>query len=351
MYKKTFLVFFLLILAFSLSGCVKFGKDEPVENNQGGVFVSGDKGENWIRKVDKMTPGPIAETIGDVNVLTFTFDPSDPNTMYMATAEHGLFYSYNNGKGWFHAEGIKEGFVRGVAIDPNNRCTIYVAVNTRLLKSTTCSRTWEEIYKVPLSQLVTAVEIDYFNPNIIYIGLDTGDFYKSMDSGLNWERIKTFRSRVMDIILDKDDSRTMFVTTLKSNIYRSYDAGSTWENLGENLSEFKSTGYGKALVQDQQTGTYYYATGYGILRSPDKGDTWEEVKLLTVPDRTNVFSLVLNPQNGNEIYYATDTNFYRSLDSGTTWATWRLQTQRVGRAITVHPKDGNVIYLGVRLYQ
>jgi len=351
MLKKICFGFIIFVFAFGLTGCVKFGDEKEAQGNPGGVFVSGDKGENWVRKVDKMTAGPIEETIGDVNVITFTFDPSDPKAIYMGTAEDGIYYSYNNGKGWFEVPEISTGFVRGIAVDPEDRCTIYTAVNTRLMKTTNCSRTWEEAYKVPLGQRVTAVAVDYFNPNIVYIGLDTGDFYKSLDKGANWERINTFRSRVNQIILDKDDSRHLFVTTMQSYIYRSLDAGENWESLRENLSEYDDTARGIILTQDQQTGDLYYATGYGILLSNDKGDSWQEIKLLTVPSRTNVSAMALNPNNGNEIYYATDTNFYRSLDGGTTWSTWRLPTQRVGRALAVHPEDGNVLYLGMRLYE
>ncbi len=351
MLKKTLFLIFIFTLVVGLSGCIKLSSDKEAEGNPGGVFISGDKGETWVRKVEKMTAGPIAETIGDVNVVNFTFDPSDSRVIYIGTAENGLYYSNNNGKGWFEVEGLTSGFIRGVAVDPNNVCTVYVAVNTRLMKTTTCTRTWEEAYKVPIGELITAVGIDYFNPEIIYIGLDKGDFLKSLDSGLNWERIKNFPSRVNSITFDKDDSRHIYVGTNSSYLYRTMDGGATWEPLRENIEDFKDSGRVISLAQDQKTGSLYYATGYGILRSNDKGDNWEEVKLLTTPSRTNIFSMALNPKNGNEIYYATDTNVFRSLDAGVTWTNWRLPTKRTGRSLAVHPEDANVIYLGVRLYE
>jgi len=349
MFKKVLFSIFILTLVFSLSGCISFEKEEAVAN-PGGIFISGDKGDNWTQKIDLMTAGAATGTIGEVNVVKIVFDPNDSSAMYIGTAENGLYYSYNSGKGWFSAPDISSGFVRSIAIDPKNRCTIYAAVNTRLMKSMTCSRTWEESFKVPVGQLVTAVAVDYYNPQILYIGLDSGEFYKSLDQGVNWERIKKFPSRINLILLDKDNSRHLYVGTDKSYLYRSTDAGENWESLKDQISVYKDSKRTIELIQDQQ-GTLYYATGYGMLRSEDKGNTWQEVKLLTTPTKTNIYSMAINPNNRNEIYYATNTNFYRSIDRGQTWNTSRLPTTRYGRALIIHPEDGNIVYLGVREYQ
>ena len=57
--------------------------------------------------------------------------------------------------------------------------------------------------------------------------------------------------------------------------------------------------------------------------------------------------MALNPQNADEVYYITNTTFYRSLDGGKNWTT-KLLTSRVGSDLSVDPKDGNLIYLGVK---
>jgi len=353
MWKKTLLTIFIICLMVGLSGCIRLTREQESQANPGGVFISGDKGETWTRKVDLMTAGAIAGKFEDsVDVVNFTFDPTDNNYIYLGTPENGLYYSNNNGKGWIHVEGISSGFVRGVAIDHRNPCVVYVAVNTRLMKTTTCTRTWEESYKAQSSQLVTAVGIDFFNPDILYIGTDTGDLIKSLDAGLNWERIKNFPSRVNFIKFDKDDSRHLYVGTEKSYLHISTDAGASWTDTREFMrEEFNDSNRALDLVQDPKTGTIYYATEPWLLRSNDKGETWEEVKLLTVPKQTRIYSLAINPNNGNEFYYATGTNIYRTWDAGQTWANWRLPTRRAGRAIAVHPDDENVVYLGVRLYE
>lgn len=354
MKKRILFSFFIIMLAFSLSGCISFNSGQEETGNPGGVFISGDKGETWVRKVDLMTPGAeaalIAET-GDVNVANFTFDPTDSRYLYMGTVEHGLFYSKNNGKGWVHDETINSGFVRDLAIDPKNSCIIYAAVNTRLMKTANCGRSWEEVYKIPVGQLITAVAVDFFNTEILYIGLGTGDFLKSIDKGVSWERIKNFPSRVNVILTDKDDSRHIYVGTEKSYLYRTTDAGANWDALKDNFKDFKGTNRAVELLQDQQNGSLYYVAESFILRSTDQGESWQEVKLVTTPSKTSIFSAAINLKNGNELYYATPTNLYRSLDRGNTWSTWRLPTKRTGRALAVHPEDSNVIYLGVRLYE
>ncbi|MFZ5364593.1 MAG: VPS10 domain-containing protein [Patescibacteria group bacterium] len=354
MIKKVLFAAVILTATISLSGCIKIGQKTAEPSVQGGVFVSGDKGETWVRKVDLMTPGSIPGLIGDtgdVNVVEFKFDPTDSRYLYMGTAENGLFYSNNNGKGWIADETINSGFIRGIGIDPKAPCTVYVGVNTRLMKTTTCGRFWEETYKVPLPQLVTAVGVDYYNTNIVYVGLDTGDLLKSVDSGKNWERVKNFSSRVNNITFDKDDSRIIYIGTEKNYLSISRDAAGNFESTKEAMADFKDSARAIEVAQDAKSGELYYATGFGILRSKDKGVSWEEVKLITVPAKTDIYSMAINPKNGNEIYYATPTNVYRSVDAGATWSTWRLPTTRTGRAMAVHPDDGNVVYLGVRLYE
>ncbi|HUT22065.1 MAG TPA: hypothetical protein VMX18_01500 [Candidatus Bipolaricaulota bacterium] len=349
--KKISVVCAAILLMISLSGCIKLGGDKQTDQNLGGVFISADNGENWGRKVDLMTPGATPGTIGDVNVVDFTFDPSDSNVLYLSTAENGLFYSINNGNGWMPVDDLNSGFVRGVDVDSKNPCAIYVAINTRLVKSSTCAREWEDVFKVAAGQLVTAVTVDYYNSDMVYIGLDSGDFYKSQDAGKNWERLYNFPSRVNQIVLDKDDSRKLYVGTEKNYLYKSSDSGQNWQSLRDQLREFSNAGRSIEIAQSRQTGALLYATGYGILKSVDSGATWQEVKLLTEPDATKIFSMAINPKNGNEIYYATDTNYYRSADGGETWSASKLPTTRAGRALTVHPEDGNVIYLGVRSYE
>ena len=91
-----------------------------------------------------------------------------------------------------------------------------------------------------------------------------------------------------------------------------------------------------------------YASQYGLLRSNDGGLIWEELKLLTPPSTTAIYSLVINPKNDREIYYATAKALYRSEDGGKNWITKTLPTSRSGKFLVIDFDETNILYLGVK---
>ncbi len=90
------------------------------------------------------------------------------------------------------------------------------------------------------------------------------------------------------------------------------------------------------------------ASKYGLLRTRDGGKNWQAINLLTPPGSVDIFSLAINPQNGNEIYYGTSSTFYKTVNGGEKWITKRLPTTRATSFLLVDFKNPNVIYLGTK---
>lgn len=173
--KKIYLIIFILSgLILTGAGCIQFGGGGGGAAD-GGVFKSADKAETWQQKVAlaAVKPGSIA----NVNVVTMVFDPQDPRTIYLGTAENGLFYTTDGTDSWLQVGAFQSGRINAVAVDAKDKCNVYVAIGNKIFKTTDCTRSWQNIYVDPRpDQIVTSVIVDFYNSSIIYAGLGGGNF-------------------------------------------------------------------------------------------------------------------------------------------------------------------------------
>lgn len=351
--KKIYLVFLLAAgLALAGAGCISFGGGGGgTSGNDGGVFKSSDKAENWQQKVAlaAVKPGAIA----NVNVMTIVFDPGDPKTIYLGTADNGLFYSVDGAESWLQVGSLAIGRVNAVAVDTKDKCNVYVTTGNRIFKTSDCTRTWQNVYVDTRSdQTVNAVAVDSYNPTVVYAGLSGGDTLKSTDGGASWSVIKRFENDVKKILVNFYDTRIIYVATANRGIWKSTDGGSNWTDLSEKLNEFDGGRDYKDLIFDfSKHDTLIYAARYGLLRTTDGGASWQAIPLLTPPTSVDIYSLAANPQNGNEIYYGTTSTLYKTNDGGTKWVTRKLPTSRAATYLLVDPQNGNVVYLGTTKFQ
>ncbi len=349
MQKFKFSILLLIISVFALSGCSISLKSDSSGSN-GGVYFTNNKGDNWQRKVLIPTTSGSPKSIAGLDVSSIAIDPSDHKAIYFGSVSNGLFYSYDQGAGWRHASPLKQITITNVAVDPDSKCIIYTAIGNKLLKSTDCNRTWEQVYNDnSINVLINTIAIDAYDTSIIYIGTSRGEIIKSVDRGGNWQTIGRFDDDVKEIVINPSDSRIIFTATLNKGIFRTKDGGENWLSLKENLEEFRRANRFKDIVIPvTDSGEVFLANGYGLLKTTDYGDTWKSINLITPETKTVINSLAVNPNNSDEIYYVTNSTFYRSLDGGESWATKKLPTTRAGWKLLVDYEDPNIIYMGVR---
>jgi photosystem II stability/assembly factor-like uncharacterized protein len=217
------------------------------------------------------------------------------------------------------------------------------------------------------------------DPTTIYVGAATGGVWKSTDGGMRFQPIFDDQpvAAIGAVTVDPSNPDVVWVGTGEGNlrnsvsvgngIYRSRDAGRTWEYLG--LSE--SERIHRILVHPRDPDTVYVAvTGKlwgdseqrGVFRTRDGGLTWERV--LYVDERTGCADLVLDPRNPDKLIAAMyefrrEPWFYKSggagsgihvtVDGGDTWT--KIQPEdglpkgdlgRIGLAIA--PSDPDRVY-------
>lgn len=360
MYKKFILSIGFFIVSLSLFGASCITSSKGTGSNAMGVFRSDDKGENWKALTSLVTPKGL-EGLSGLKVYRMFTDPSDPDALYVGTRGQGLYFTYNKGENWQQVEQLKDRFIYGVAVDPKNKCTIYVTDGNTIYKSTDCSRSWVSIYNEPRpTEKIVALAIDYGNPQTLYTALRSGDILVSTDAGVSWQRVKNLPFEIEYIASDPLTPRRIYVAAYEEGLVRSDDAGITWKDLRQPLEKFTDNKkFHRLILHPTKPNSLFWVSKYGILRSDDAGVSWQEIKLNTAPGSVNIYTFGISPSNENELYYtgtSFDENnkpvrstFFKSVNGGKTWTTKRLPTNTIPVAMYIHPKISEMLFMGFTL--
>jgi hypothetical protein len=224
-------------------------------------------------------------------------DEANPDRLLLGTEPPMLWESLDAGNSWrsfpaidqvesranwtfFHAP-FHSGHLHGIALSRHRPHRILVGVeHGGLLRSTDDGETWIDV--MPGADL-HRITIHPENPDRIYAGTGSGLFL-SFDGGQKWKIVSGLGNRyVHGIVIDPDDSRTMFVyvDSTQCPIYRSSDAGESWEPVGAGLPSSRPAD--PVCRHPESAGTVYYAgdkaDGSTLYVSEDSGDNWRRIEL------------------------------------------------------------------------
>ncbi len=289
-------------------------------------------------------------SIAGTNVTAFEIDPSDSSMYYLGTDKSGLFYSSNFGDAWSRPEDsrLKTGMIVDVEVDPNDVCTVYVARLTDVLKTTDCMRSFKVVYteaqaEVTLRDLV----VDWFNPNILWLGTTSGAILKSNDGAGSWSLTKRIADQITGIVVSNSDSRIVLVGSEDKGIWRTTDGGSTWVELADTMKKtFKDSDEVRNFAQTRRGDVILANTKSGLLRSTDQGANWELITTIAPSKSSTIWTIDIAPDNANVIYYAAVGALYVSENAGASWETKELPSVRAPRVLRVHPSGPANILMG-----
>jgi photosystem II stability/assembly factor-like uncharacterized protein len=342
----------LATLVLTGAGCVTVNSSgSGATGADGGLWRSGNRGDAWAQKAALPRTDGTKANNGNINVTTVVQDPSDPKALYVGTTDNGLFYSYDGGESWLQPVLLTKGRIPALAVDPKNRCRVYVAIENKLVKTEDCSRTWATTYLDARPDKATAaVLVDFYNPSVLWVANDAGDVLRSTDGGASWSSVKQFGSPVVKFIMSPTDSRRLYVATKNAGVWRTDDGGANFIDLSENYKDIENSRdlYDMAIgISDPNT--LILAVKEGLLRSKNMGEKWEDMSLLTPAATTAILSVAIDPKDVNFLYYGTSTTFYKTVNGGVNWIPKKLPTTRAATSLLVDSADSSVLYLGTTL--
>jgi photosystem II stability/assembly factor-like uncharacterized protein len=353
--NKLSIIVIILLMATTFSGCEIFpGVDiNPIKEKDGGVFKSIEGGRSWQQKVKIDEKNSIASK----NMLCLAVDLKDTKNIYAGTKEDGIYKSADGGETWFKI-GDENGIlnpkssVYDIAVDPKDNNYIYATVfqenKGKVLKTSDGGKKWREIY---LSQapgdIITDIELDFFDTRVIYLANSNGGFFKSANYGSSWELKIFFERSIEKIIINPKNTNAIWIIS-GNQIYKSDDKGNNWQSFEEGLKNAGSNRELTSLAIDPSNPNCVYAgSSQGILKTNDGGSSWSQVSIITPPQVVSISDIAVHPANSLIIYYAAGSVLYKSIDGGTTWTIHNLRSGKTIKKILLDPSNPEIIYLGM----
>jgi photosystem II stability/assembly factor-like uncharacterized protein len=237
---------------------------------------------------------------------------------------------------------------------------------------------------------VADIVIDQSDPSTWYVGVGSGGIWKTENGGTTWTTIFDDEDTysIGCITIDPNDRNTLWVGTGENvsgrhvaygaGVYRSRDAGATWENMGladsEHIGMIRVDPRDSNVIYVASQGPLWSAGGdRGLYKSTDGGQSWN--KLLgdglgnsEIDDQyTGVSEVHLDPRDPDVVYAVSWQKFrnvavlldggpgsgiHKSTDGG---ASWRELTEglpkdnkgKIGFAIS--PQNPDVVYATIEL--
>jgi photosystem II stability/assembly factor-like uncharacterized protein len=312
-------------------------------------------------------------------VTAIAADPSDANTIYLASAGGGVWVTHNAQAATITWTPLTDNinvanpgptddqlalFMGSIALGPKNPVTgkyniIYAGEGEAnsagdtyyghgLLKSIDSGATWTLQGNGFFDRTaITAITPDPNNPNVVYLSTSTlandtvngrSGVWKSLDGGLTWTNttaaaIQGSSSRDFDsLIMDPTNSQILYTGINRDSIYKTTDGGTTWTRLTAGIPLASPIGrIALAISQTNSPQTIYASianrnsSGLDVLiKSTDQGLTWSTMS--TTPNYLgtqgyydNVIAVL--PTDGSTVYAGGQNDFEVTSDAGNSWKT------------------------------
>ncbi len=279
-----------------------------------GIYRSTNGGSNWTFTQ--------AVNLGSHVISALAISPvySTDQTLYAGGQGSGVLVSNDRGGLWFASNnGLSAAKISAIAYSPEYATdhTSFAAAFGGIYRSIDHGLTWSNIIDGIEAVDIKAVALSpaFASDKTIFVG-SNGGAYRSMDGGVNWSLVISGDS-INSIALSPSfiADRTVYISSPSAVVYRSVDAGNTWESIGLGLE-------GRALYAiSLSTDGLFAATDAGVYLF--NGTSWQSMSLGKVAGGGGiVHSVAVSPSYGNDrtVYAGTHGDgIIFSTNGGATW--------------------------------
>ncbi|MFV9483431.1 VPS10 domain-containing protein [Christiangramia sp. ASW11-125] len=320
----------------------------------GGVWKTTNGGRSW----SNISDGYFGGSIGAIEVAE-----SDPNVMYVGGGEktvrgnvssgYGIWKTEDAGKTWTSA-GLKNSrHVPRIVIHPKDYNTVYAAVLGNIYKpteargvykSTDGGKNWKKILFSNADAGAVDLIMDPNNPRVLYAstwnvqrtpyslssGGEGSALWKSTDSGETWKEIsenKGFPKDTLGIIgvtVSPANSERVWAIVEnkeKGGVYRSDDAGETWNLINDDRSLRQRAWYYTRIYADSEDEDKVYVLNVNYHTSTDGGKTYSSANA----PHGDHHDLWIAPEDPQRMIMGDDGGAQITYDGGETWSTYHNQ--------------------------
>ncbi len=309
-------------------------------------------------------------------VTDIAVPPKRPFTFYVATASGGLWKTVNEGTTWESIfDDAPSGSTGAVAVAPSDPAIIWVGLGesnilrssmagTGVYKSNDEGKTWQHMGLAD-SHHIGRIVIHPNDPNIVFVAASGHEYtpneergvFKTTDGGATWTKVLYVDdlTGAIDLSMSATEPEKLYaamwhrvrrawndpVPGPQGGIYKSSDAGKTWEKLSQGLPPTGNVGrLGVAVAPSNSQVVYVLADNHEIARKADDNE--------------------LDSYGRKKKDVMIGAEVYRSTDGGASFVKMSGEAKEIKELfstygwvfgqIRVHPTDENTIFtLGVPL--
>ena len=320
----------------------------------GGLWKTTNNGTTWEAVFDHQDV---------VSIGAVAIPPDNADLVWVGTGENnnrqssswggGVFKSTDGGKSWKNMGLTESRHIGRIVIDPVEHDVVYVAAAGHLFgpnkergvfKTTDGGATWSQVLFVDEQTGATDLVMDPSDRSVLYAamyqrqrtpwGYNGGGpgsgIYKSTDAGKTWNRLSAGvpGGPLGRIGLDVFRSNPKIVYALiqhenESGVYRSDDAGAHWTRMG---STNPRPMYFSQVRIDPNDVHRIYVLGVRLMVSDDEGKSFREVRLSYARpggerprDDLDVHAMWIDPREPSHLVIGADVGIATSYDRGATW--------------------------------
>jgi photosystem II stability/assembly factor-like uncharacterized protein len=316
-----------------------------------GVYFSVNRAQSWTRM--KLLPDRFA-----IRAQLIYIDPIDSHRIYSGTTE-GLFVSNNDGREWVRLTPANV-TVNAIQVNPSNSNQILIGTEYQgILLSKDGGRSWKESNTGFVHKQISWMLPDVGVSGNLIAGLLSGGggFYHYDDQKSEWTSFQIEPGmRILSFLcLPKDYGK---LAGTSQGLYWQPNSSDRWKKMTGSIS--RRTIYSLALdpagailyagtdqgifrtslaamdfrippayrlspkvwcinAPQQTPGLIYAGTSLGLLRSYDKGTTWNVISAYGLPDRITIETIAISPSNPEHLFAGTSGGLFESKNGGVYW--------------------------------
>jgi photosystem II stability/assembly factor-like uncharacterized protein len=366
----------------------------------GTMYAAFGSGNLWKTINHGLTWQPIFENQSALGIGDIALAPSNPDVIWLGSGESlrkprnftmpgtGVFRSDDGGQSWRNT-GLPDSYHIGeIAVHPNNPDIVFVAVqghfwstnkNRGLYRTIDGGKTWEHVLYVDEKTGANDVVISPSNPDVIYASMwefypnnsgEKSGVFRSSNAGKTWNRLggglpqgpKTGRIGLAVSWTNPDKVYALVDNQNKSDhseIYRTVDGGTSWNRTHEQgeLRMLASIGwYFADCYVNPQDDDEIFGLGVKVAHSTDGGKSFELIRgdvFHFFPNPTQALHLDhcemwINPQNSSHLVLGNDGGLYVSYDKGQSWMHYNNIPAGEFYDISVDNKEPYLVYGGTQ---
>ena len=217
------------------------------------------------------------------HLRSLAVDPNNPQVIYAADTQDGVFASTNAGINWNQqSNGLTVPITIFALVFDDSGKKLYAADDKGIFVSADAGRDWIHLRGLPLESY-TSLAFDLNAPHVIYVASESDGVYVSTNDGSSWTAInKGLPSGIIIHSLAFDSVEHQLWAATNLGIYRSdNDGGALWQVFNNGLpSNIVVNTILPAVSSGGDKGLVFAGTNHGFFLSHDDGSQWSQSQVI-----------------------------------------------------------------------